>query len=149
MGALAFAASTATLSLSGTVATNMDISIIPVSVATLDFTVGATDLLVTTVKEISNGPYHVTLASGNLAGVGIVPYFKGTVPNVDQVPYTLKYQGTTVTFTAGVATITTAATPKTPQLGTSKQLTISFAASWINPDTYSESLLFTIIATSN
>lgn len=87
MSSLSFAATVATLQLKGTIAQNLDISIVPEAIATtLNLTQTASSLKVATLNEKSNSNtgYKVTVSSQNLGNLK-----NGTF----LFPYTLGYNG--------------------------------------------------------
>ena len=67
--------------------------------------------------------------------------------NLDTLAYTLAYNGAAVNLVAGSALITDASA-KTAAAGVVKGLAISYsgAASYLNEDTYADTLTFTIAA---
>jgi hypothetical protein len=146
----AFAATTGTLTLTGTVPAVLDISVAAQpAAASLDLSVNQANLLIANVTERSNRKpgYTVSLQSSN-AGAGTSFFFKSAdVLNVDTLTYTLTYGGTPISLVAGSALITDA-TAKTSGTGVTKDLRISYsgAASFLNEDSYSDTLTFTITA---
>ena len=145
-----FAATTGTLTLTGTVPAVLDISVTAQPAAsTLDLSATISGVSVASVTERSNRKpgYTVTLHSVN-AGSGTTFLFKSAdVTNTDSLAYTLTYGGSPVTLVSGSALITDA-TAKTPAAGVTKDLQISYngAASFLNQDSYSDTLTFTITA---
>jgi len=148
VGMSLFAASQATLTLTGTVAASTNITVTPITV-TFDLTQVQTNTPIATVNEQSNDyhGYTVVVASTN-AGTGSQPFFKDPVSG-NMLDYTLWYwqgsQGTQVTFLNGQAVITSAGT-KTAPAGVNKTMTISYT-----PDptlsassAYTDTLTFTI-----
>jgi type 1 fimbria pilin len=138
----AFAATTGTLTLTGTVNGNVEIIVTPEAIASsLDLLTDATDLKVATVTEKSNTAYTVTVQSANSAS--LTGKNAGTP---DTLPYSLKYDGSAVSFSGDTATITDTAT-QTGASGVDKDLTISYTAdSSLQADTYEDVLTFTIAA---
>ena len=132
--------STGSLSLSGTVSpitaitvtADPNASALPVGTAT-------SNLKIATVVELSNSKsgYTVTLSSTNGA---VLKETAGT----DSLAYSLTYNSTPVTFTAGSATLTTSTTRSATAAGSSNTLYISFGAAFLNADSYTDSLTFTI-----
>ena len=145
-----FAATSGTLTLTGTVPAVLDITVTAQPAASsLDLSVNQANLLVANVTERSNRKpgYTVTLQSAN-AGSGAAFFFKSAdVLNLDMLTYTLSYGGSAVTLVGGTALITDA-TAKTPSAGVTKDLRISYsgAASFLNQDAYADTLTFTITA---
>lgn len=140
-----FAQSSATLTISGSVAAVNTITVAPqAGYNALDLINGATDKLVGIATEKSNDVlgYHVTLASAN-AGTGSQAYLKGTGGNTDVVNYSVKYNGTAVTLSGGSATVTSA-TGRTASSGVTKNIAVTFAGSWLAADTYSDTITLTI-----
>ena len=147
VGLSAFAASSGTLTLTGTVAASTNITVTPqAGYNTLDLTTSQTNFLVAVVNEQSNDHlgYTVTVASGNLAGAGTQPFFLDAASG-DTLNYTLQYNGSGVTFASGAATITNASA-KTVPAGVNKNLTISYtgSASLSASNSYTDTLTFTI-----
>lgn len=145
-----FAATTGTLTLTGTVPAVLSITVTPQPAASaLDLSQTVTNVSVASVNELSNRKpgYTVTLQSAN-AGSGTAFFFKSAdVTNTDTLAYTLTYGGSPVSLVSGSALITDA-TAKTAAAGVTKNLAISYngAASFLNQDTYSDTLTFTITA---
>lgn len=138
----AAAVTTASLTLSGTVNGSVEIIVAPEAAATaLDLLSDTTDLKVATVTEKSNTGYEVTVSSANAAKlVGK----NATTP--DDLSYSLKYGGASVTFSAGSATLTDTTT-QTGASGVDKNLTISYLGDpSLQADTYEDTLTFTITA---
>jgi hypothetical protein len=137
----AFAATTGTLSLLGTVAPLTAITVTPdPNASNLPVDLVASNLKVATVNELSNDKagYTVTLSTAN----GSV--LKETAGS-DTLAYSLTYNGAAVVFASNTAIISDVAS-RTSVAGSSKDLAISFAATFLNADTYSDTLTFTIIA---
>lgn len=108
---------------------------------------GTVDQLVANVTEKSNDRigYTVTLNSLNAGSTAQAFLGGAAVGNTDTVNYTLKYNGTAVTLVSGSAVVTTSAT-RTPQAGVVKGLAVTIPATWVNTDTYSDTLTLTIAA---
>jgi len=139
----AFAATNASLSLSGTVAPVLSISVVPEAFASaLPVGSAVTAQKIATVTELSNNlvGYTVTLSTANNAE--LVGALGG---NTDTVAYTLIYGGSAVAFTLGTATISDVSV-RTSGAGAAKDLAISFGAAFLNADSYSDTLTFTITA---
>jgi hypothetical protein len=135
------------LTISGTVANQTTIAIAPqAGYNNLDIASGTTDQVVAQVTERSNSRngYTVTLTSAN-AGTGSQASLNGTAGNSDVVNYSMEYDGVGVTLSGGSAQVTNAS-GRTPQAGVVKALSVTFAASWVNTDTYSDTLTLTIAA---
>ena len=134
----------------GTVSSVIEISVAPIAgYNTLDLAVNATDVDIANITERANSKngYTVTLASAN-AGSTSTPKFAGaTAGNTDVLPYSIKYNGTTVSLSSGEA-IVTDASAKTSGTGVTKLLEISYlgASSFLNADSYSDTLTLTIAA---
>jgi hypothetical protein len=140
-----FAQSSATLTISGSVAAVNTITVAPQSgYNALDLVNGATDKLVGIATETSNDVqgYKVTLSSAN-AGTGAQAFLKGTGGNTDVVNYSVKYNGTAATLSGGSATVTSA-TGRTVSSGVTKNIAVTFAGSWLAADTYSDTITLTI-----
>ena len=147
VGGTAFAQNT--LLLQGTVPSILSVTVAANGAAnTLDLTTAQTDLLVATVTERSNSVsgYIITLDSANATGA--VATLNGiTGGNTDTLTYTIGYGGAAVTLVSGAATVTDT-TGKTASTGAVKNVTISFdgTGSFLNADTYEDTLTFTIAA---
>lgn len=142
------AATTGTLGLTGTAPGVLEIAVTSKPAATtLALATDVTDLAVASVLEKSNKKtgYTVVLSSLN-AGTGTQASLDSS-ETLEKLPYTLKYDSSSVSLSGGSATITSSAT-KTPKAGTAKELTISFAGFDANlaQGTYSDTLTFTISA---
>lgn len=141
------AQSSANLTISGTVANNTTIAAAAqAGYNALPIAAGCVDQVVANVTERSNNRagYQVTLASAN-AGTGTQASLNGTSGNSDVVNYTMSYNGTAVTLSSGSAQVTNA-TGRTPGAGVVKTLAVTIPASWVNTDTYSDTLTLTIAA---
>lgn len=136
-----FAATTGTLSLSGTVAPVTSIVVTPDANAS-NLPVGSTAsaLKIATVTELSNDKagYSVTLSTAN---GGYLKEASGT----DSLAYSLSYNGSAVAFSSGSATISDVSA-RTGGAGSAKELDISFASAFLNADSYTDTLTFTITA---
>lgn len=139
----AFAGTTASLALSGTVAKTASISVSATSEASnLNLTSAtATTVTVATVTEIcnSNSGYTVSVSSAN-AG-----YLKGALSaNADSVAYSLFCDGTAVALSSS-GTVMVAASAKTS--GNSQTLAVNYTGNaTLSADSYSDILTFTIAA---
>jgi len=144
---MAFSATTGNLIISGTVPEILEITVIAAAGSTtLDLTQSVTDLHIGDVVERSNviAGYTVSISSTN-AATG-TPHFKGSSPtNSDTLNYTLNYDGAAISFSGGSALISDV-NSKTATLGSSKALNITYdgTADFLNSDTYSDTLTFTI-----
>lgn len=142
------AQSSANLTIRGTVANNTSIAVAEqAGYNALPIEAGCVDQTVANVTEKSNSRtgYAVVLSSLN-AGTGSQAFLKGvTAGNTDTVNYSIKYQGVSVSLSSGEAEVTTA-TARTPQAGVTKTLAVTVPASWVNTDTYSDTLTLTIAA---
>jgi hypothetical protein len=152
LAAPAFAATSGTLTLQGTVAGILEISVTPTPAASaLDLTANTTELLVATVNERSNrkAGYTVTVQSANAAAASANAAFLKSVDalNADTLGYTMSYAGAAVALVGGVAQVSDVSA-KTAAGGTDKELRISYdgAASFLNADDYADTLTFTITA---
>ncbi len=147
--AMAFSATTGSLIISGTVPQILEITVTAAAGSTtLDLTQNVSDMLIGDVVERSNvfAGYTVTITSANAGGGA--PHFKGVTPsNTDTLDYTLKYNGSPVTFSGGSSLISDV-NSKTITTGTSKALNLSYngTVDFLNADTYSDTLTFTIAA---
>ncbi len=147
-----FGSPVGTLSLRATVANVVELSVNPTGAASaLDLALDATDLLVATVGERSNGKqgFTVTLSSANaLAARADAPFLKGAdALSRDTVGYTMSYGGMPVRMIAGVARVSDEST-RTPPEGVRRSLTISYtgAATSVQAGAYGDTLTFTIAA---
>ena len=148
IGVMAFAAGTATLSLTGSVPASTNITVTPqAGVFPMDLSVTAANTLIAVVNEQSNDHlgYKVSVASANLAGAGTQPFFKDAVSG-DTLNYSLLYNGSAVVFAAGASQITSVAA-KTGSGGVNKNLNISFTGDpslSASAGGYADTLTFTI-----
>jgi hypothetical protein len=145
----AFANTSGTLVLQGTVPGILDISVSAASIsAALDLSV-TSSFVVASVTERSNkkAGYTVSLSSQNATSTGSGgPFLKGSdATNTDVLNYALAYNGDPVVLSAGSAIISDVST-KTPAAGSVKPLQISYAGDFLFEDTYSDTLTFTITA---
>ena len=144
---ISFAATTGNLIISGTVPEILEVTVLAAAGSTaLDLTQNITDLHIGDVVERSNVivGYTVTVSSANAATGD--PHFKGDDPsNTDTLDYTLKYDGSPITFTGGSALLSDVSS-KTATLGSSKSLNLSYDGSvnFLNADSYQDTLTFTI-----
>ena len=137
-----FAATTGTLALSGSVAAITSITVTPdANASALPIGAATTDLKIATVNELSNNKTGYTVTLSSLNG-STLKEASGT----DSLAYTLKYGSNAVTFTGSTATLTNSSTRSSSAAGTSNDLTISFPAAFLNADSYSDTLTFTIAA---
>jgi hypothetical protein len=100
---------------------------------------GTAATLIGTVVEICNdvNGYKVTLTTANNAN------FKGATTNA-LIPYSLTYNGGSVTFSSGTAILTPGGSRTTP-LGVSKALNLTFGSGFYSSDSYDETLTITMI----
>lgn len=135
----AFGATSGTLSLTGVVPLITEITITPdPNAGALPIGNAVNALTIATVNERSNDKagYTVSLTTANGATLK-------EAAGTDSLPYSLIYGGSPVTFSNGTAVISNA-TAKTGGSGTTNILAISFAAAFLNADTYTDTLTFTI-----
>lgn len=146
LATVSFAQSTATLTISGTVAPINSITIASqTGYNALDLVNGATAQVVGIATEKSNDKlgYKVTLSSAN-AGATAQAFLKGALSgNTDTVNYSIQYNGTAVTLASGSAVVTTVAA-RTGSSGVTKNIAVTFAGNWLTADTYSDTLTLTI-----
>lgn len=146
----AFAATSGSLVLSGSVPAILSISVSGNAAASnLPVTTNVSDLPVATVVELSNkkAGYTVSLQSASaLASGGSSPSLE-SVESLDILPYVLKYDGTVVSFSSGSAVVANVSS-RTGMSGTSRSVTVSFngASHFLDESTYSDTLTFTIAA---
>jgi hypothetical protein len=101
-----------------------------------------------TITETCNDAagYTVNLTSTNAGTGGSLLYMKGANSgNTDQIDYTLTYNGSTVSFTAGTATLTNAST-STNSAGLAKTLAITTTPGSYRADSYADTLVITLAA---
>ncbi len=137
----AFAATTGTLTLSGVVAPVTSVTVTPdANASSLPVGTTVSGLKIATVNELSNDKagYSLTLSTANGAQLK-------EAAGTDALSYSLSYNGVAVAFSSGSATISDTAA-RTSGSGVSKDLAISFAAAFLNADSYSDTLTFTITA---
>lgn len=140
-----------TLTLIGSVAKKVTIDITPVGdYQTLNLMNDLTDYQVASVNEFSNvrAGYTVSLQSATAAAGSLTnPVFDGGNGD-DTLEYTIKYNGSPVTFDAGAEATITDVDDKTPLAGVDKALTISYSGTTVNiyDGTYEDTLTFTIRA---
>lgn len=138
---LALATTVGSITLSGTVPQATSIVVTPTAgYNALDLTTTAVNQQVATVQEKNNTTlgYKVTLTSQN---AGILKN-----GSIDQVAYTAKYNGTSVTLSTTPVQVTTGA-PQNTVVNVNKPLTISYtgqAADAMMAGVYSDILTFTI-----
>ena len=146
----AFAATTGTLTLSGSVPAILEISVTATpGNLSLPITTTVSEQQVATVVERSNkkAGYTVTLQSASMQTLGSsAPVLKSS-ETLDVLPYSLSYAGSPVVFSGGIAVISNVAT-KTSASGTSNSLAVSFdgAAHFLDESSYSDTLTLSIIA---
>ncbi len=145
-GLTSLAATTGSITPSGTVAVSTSITVTSqTGFNTLDIASGVTDTVIAIVNEKCNKKtgYTVTLESEN--AVGAQAKLNGTGDNTDTVNYSMEYDGAAVTLSGGEATVTSA-TAKTGGSGVNKNLSVTISSTWVNADTYSDTLTLTIAA---
>ena len=139
-----FAASSGDLDLSGTVATQCDVTVTATATAAnLDLSTAGVSVNVGSVNETCNDPdgYTVTAQSANSSVLSPI----GT--STDSVPYTFDYDATTFDLSGGGAVTVTDVNAATGAAGVDRTVTIDFAApGFIAADTYTDTLTFTIAA---
>jgi hypothetical protein len=141
-----FAATNGSLLLSGVVAPQTAITVTAdPNASNLPVGTTVTGMIVATVNELSNNKagYTVSLSSAN---GGLLKEASGVTAGLnDTVPYTLSYAGTPVTFSSGSAVISNVS-QRTSGSGTTNNLAISFSSAFLNADSYTDTLTFTIAA---
>lgn len=141
MHAEAQIAGSSNIPLKATNSTNCALTVTPSgNGVTLNITTGASNVNVGNYSALCNDEagYYVQVATGT----GGQPYLKGAV-NSQTLGYTVQYGATTLGFTSGVATATSAGT-YTPAASTAT-IGVSFAATpTLSPDTYTDTLTFTL-----
>lgn len=147
-----FAATSGTITLSGTVPGVLEIAVTPNAAASdLDLTVDTVDLLVASVNERSNrkAGYTVTVTSANAAAIMSGQAFlrSADLANPDVLPYGLSYNGAPVVFSGG-SSVVSDTWARTSVAGVEKELRISYdgGAFFLNADDYADTLTFTIAA---
>jgi hypothetical protein len=142
----AWAQSSGTLTIQGTVAAVNTIAVAPQSgYNTLNISGGVSGQNVANITETSNdrNGYTVTMTSLNAGASGSSLFLAEPGPGTNTVPYSLTYNSVAVSFSSGSATLTSA-TSRTALAGVVKALAITIAASWVDAATYSDTLTFTI-----
>jgi hypothetical protein len=137
-----------TLTIQGTVASTVSITVAPLGgYNTLDIANGVSAQSVANITEKTNDKngYTVAMTSLNAGGSGSSLFLKDTAGGSgnDTVPYSLTYNGSTVTFGSGSATLTDVSS-RTAQAGVVKALAVTIASSWVNSAAYADTLTFTI-----
>ena len=150
VGGSAFAATTASITISGSVPAILEISVTPAPAASnLPLTSSVSDLPVATVVERSNkkAGYFVRLESANAVAAGSSVAAFGSPETPDTMPYIIKYGGNAVSFSNGVALVSDVSS-KTNASGTSRLVSVSFdgANHFLDESTYGDTLTFTVIA---
>jgi hypothetical protein len=150
------AADSGNITLQGTVDPVNEITVTPVAgYNSLNLASGATDQQVATINEKNNDPdgYTVTLVSANAAAAGSSQArLKGAdAQNSQVVNYSIKYgvdgSESSVTLDNTGSAVVTSTSAASPQTGANKSLRITFSGnSWLNADTYSDTLTLTIAA---
>jgi hypothetical protein len=146
----AFAATTASIALSGSVPAILEISVAAEPAASaLPLTASVVDLPIATVLERSNkkAGYIVRLESANAVAAGSAVASFRSAETPDSLAYVVKYGGSLVSFQSGVAVVSDVSA-KTMASGTPRSLTVSFdgAASFLDESVYGDTLTFTVIA---
>lgn len=144
-GASAFAETTGTLTLTGTVPGILEITVAAEPAASLlDLSTDQSNLLVATVTSRSNkkAGYSIQLTSANNGAL------KSSDPaNGDQLSYSLSFDGVPVTLSDSPASIFSES-GKTTGTGTQKGVAISYtgSTSFLYEDSYSDTLTFTVVS---
>jgi hypothetical protein len=140
---------TGSLTLQGTVPAILEITVTGTgNYNALDLTTDASNLVVATVNERTNSKtgYTVSVKSLNAEGAGSSQaFFAGSdVANTDTLNYNISYGGSAVTLDgSGLATVTDSA-GKTLGTGENKDVAITYTGTFLNADTYTDTLVFTI-----
>jgi len=140
---------TGSLTLQGTVPAILEITVTGTgNYNALDLTTDANNLVVATVNERTNSKtgYTVTVKSLNAeAAASSQAFFAGNdVANTDTLNYSVAYGGAAVSLDgSGVATITDSST-KTLGTGEDNDVAITYTGGFLNADTYTDTLVFTI-----
>ncbi len=141
-----FSATNGSLVLSGVVAPVTSILVQPdPNASNLPIGTTVSGLAIAAVNELSNNKagYKVSLASAN--GGTLKESDTSEVGLQDSLAYSLTYDGNPVTFVNGSAVISNS-DKRTSAVGATKTLAISFASEFLNADTYTDVLTFTIAA---
>lgn len=87
------------------------------------------------------------MESANAQAAGSAqPFFKSSDPsNTDTLSYSITYGGSSVTFTSGSAVVTDS-NSRTPGVGTSNEIRVTYIGDFLYEDTYTDTLTFTITA---
>lgn len=147
----ATAQTTGSITLTGVVSQLLEITVTPApGYDSLDLTTSQTDLLVATVNEKSNNQagYSVSVESANAAGAGSsTAFFVGAdAGNTDTLDYNLSYGGSPVAFDATGNAVVSNVASTTGVSGVDKAVEITYTGAFLNADTYSDTLTFTITA---
>lgn len=146
----AAAATTGSIAISGSVPAIIEITVTNEAVAqNLPLTQTVSDLRVATVVERSNkkAGYTVILESSNAKAYGTPSPTLRSAGTNDELPYSVKYDGTEAGFSGGAA-IVSDVSAKTVADGIAKAVTVSFngADYFLDESSYGDTLTFTIIA---
>lgn len=107
-----------------------------------DMSQGASNVLIGTITETCNdrSGYKVTLTESNFSANQ--PSFKGSVSGA-LIPYTLTYNGNSVSFPNSTATLTSTGS-QTGTNGIAKALNLTFPAGAYTADSYSDTIVITM-----
>ncbi len=141
----ASAASTGDLDLSGTVAAACDCTVTPVAgvADNLPLASAQTDLNVGSVNETCNDADGYTITAESLNSSVLKPL---GLTNTDSVPYTFSYGDVLVDLTTGGPVTVTNVSAPTLSSGSSNLVDISYDPGFIEADTYTDTITFTIAA---
>jgi hypothetical protein len=144
----AVAGTTGSIPLQGNIGSACTISVRQSGGSSLTLTATTTNLTVASAVEQCNDSegYVVTAKSTSAASKGIsTPELVGSSGNSDFVTYSLIYNGTTATFdNTGVAQVTNVSSRAVQ--GTTKTVAITYTGvTTLGADTYSDTLIFTIL----
>jgi spore coat protein U-like protein len=141
----AFSAQTGSITISGTVAPDCQITVAPApGYNKLDLVTSQSNLKVATVTEQCNARlgYTVKLNTANGTTGGL---FTGSSGNGETLGYGVSYGGLPATFVAKEAVVTNALA-RTASTGVVKDLAVSYAGTPLAADTYADTLTVTISA---
>ena len=140
------ASAVGTIALAGSIPAQCSISVTPhASAQSLDLTQSATDLAVATVTEACNDArgYRVDLATENGRKTGLL--VQGAV-NGDEIPYSVSYGGSPVSFSGGSARVTDSS-ERTPAGGAQKTVAVSYNGDpGLASGSYGDTLTLTLTA---
>ena len=150
IGAATVSAQTSgSITLTGTVSAILQITVTPVAgYDSLDLTTSQTNLAVATVNEKSNNAagYTVSIESTNAAATSSTTAYLEGATHGETLDYSVSYGGTPVSLDASGQAIVTDEAAKTTSAGVDNSVQITYTGAFLNADSYSDTLTFTITA---